>query len=98
DKSMLELLYATGMRVSELVALRLEQLDLAQGVLRVIHPNPHSTQERLIPIGEDAKYWLERYLLHARPLILRQRQSDAVFISTQGKAMTRQGFWLIIKK
>lgn len=96
DKAMLELLYATGIRASELVDLTLEQLDRAQSVLRVIHPNQQT--ERLIPLSPDTLVWLEDYLNKARPHILNQHRSQAVFVSTHGDHMTRQGFWLIIKK
>lgn len=96
DKCMLELLYATGMRVSELVNLEMEQLQLDQGLVTVTHPN--QTEQRVIPLGPDTRLWLERYLSQSRASLLHQRSSEAVFVSTQGKAMTRQGFWLIIKK
>lgn len=96
DKSMLELLYATGIRVSELVDLHLDQLDLEQRLLLVTHPN--QTQQRLIPLGDDAYFWLNRYLIEARPVILRARCSEALFISTHGKALSRQALWLLIKK
>ncbi|HHU94221.1 MAG TPA: site-specific tyrosine recombinase XerD [Alcaligenaceae bacterium] len=96
DKAMLELLYATGIRASELVDLTLEQLDREQSVLRVIHPNQQT--ERLIPLSPDTLIWLEDYLNKARPQILNQHRSQAIFVSTHGDHMTRQGFWLIIKK
>ncbi|MEZ2721943.1 tyrosine recombinase [Paenalcaligenes hominis] len=96
DKCMLELLYATGMRVSELVSLEMDQLQLDQGVVLVTHPN--QIEQRLIPLSPDARLWLERYLHQSRAALLHRRSSEAVFISTQGKAMTRQSFWLIIKK
>lgn len=93
---MLELLYATGIRASELVDLTLEQLDREQSVLRVIHPNQQT--ERLIPLSPDTLGWLEDYLNKARSHILSQHSSQALFVSTHGDHMTRQGFWLIIKK
>lgn len=96
DKSMLELLYATGMRVSELVDLKLDQVQLEQSVIRVIHPNQRA--QRLIPLSADALHYLNQYLEHARPIILNERTSQAVFITTHGDAMTRQAFWLLIKK
>lgn len=96
DKCMLELLYATGMRVSELVDLQLDQLQLDQHLLHVIHPN--QTAERLIPLSPEAVMWIRQYLAQARDDILNGRQSQAVFISTHGSQMTRQGFWLIVKK
>ena len=96
DKSMLELLYATGMRVSELVSLHLDQVNLEQQLLQVMHPN--QLEQRLIPLSTDASHWLGLYLNQARAAILQSRDSNAVFISTHGKAMTRQAFWLLIKK
>lgn len=96
DKCMLELLYATGMRVSELVDLQLDQLQLEQQLLHVIHPNQNA--ERLIPLSTEAVMWLNQYLEQARECILNGRQSQAVFISTHGSQMTRQAFWLIVKK
>ena len=96
DKCMLELLYATGIRVSELVGLQLNQLQIDQNLVRVIHPNQE--MERLIPLSPQTTTNLKRYLQWARPLILNNRQSDAVFVSTHGAQMTRQAFWLIVKK
>lgn len=96
DKCMLELLYATGIRVSELVELRLDQLQIEKNVVQVIHPNQE--MERLIPLSPQTTTNLKRYLQWARPLILNNRQSDAVFVSTHGAQMTRQAFWLIVKK
>lgn len=96
DRTMLELLYATGIRVSELVDLTLEQLDIEAHVLRVIHPNQQA--ERLIPLSPDTLEWLKPYLSGARSQILNERNSQALFVSTHGDHMTRQGFWLIIKK
>ena len=96
DKCMLELLYATGMRVSELVDLQLHQLQLEQQILQVTHPNQNA--KRLIPLSPEAVMWITQYLEQARSSILKNRQSQAVFISTHGAQMTRQGFWLIVKK
>jgi integrase/recombinase XerD len=95
DRTMLELLYATGIRVSELVDLKLSQLGLVQGCLRVIGKG---SKERLTPMGEVALDWLERYLQGARQEILAGRHSDHVFVTRRGKSMTRQAFWHIIKR
>lgn len=94
DKTMLELLYATGLRVSELVNLELSQINFRAGVLAVCGKGD---KERLIPIGEEAMHWLEKYLLEARRETLAGRNSDHVFVTARGEPMTRQAFWLIIK-
>jgi integrase/recombinase XerD len=90
DRAMLEVLYATGLRVSELVGLTLPQINPRQGVLRVIGKGD---KERLVPLGEEALAWLERYLREGRVLLLGSRQSDVVFPSQRGTQMTRQTFW-----
>jgi len=90
DRTMLELLYATGLRVSELVGLRTDQVRLAQGVLRV---TGKGGKERLVPFGEVAGEWLERYLRETRPALLRGQASDALFPGRGGRPMTRQTFW-----
>lgn len=95
DRTMLELLYATGLRVSELVGLSMGQVGLHQGVLRVIGKG---NKERLVPFGEDAADWLTRYLRETRPAILGQRNSEAVFPTARGRAMTRQAFWYLVKR
>ncbi|HID82722.1 MAG TPA: site-specific tyrosine recombinase XerD [Chromatiales bacterium] len=96
DRAMLELLYATGLRVSELVNLSLQMLNLKMGVVRTIGKG---RKERLVPMGEDAMEWLERYLDNARPDILKKHgQSEAVFVTRRGSAMTRQAFWYAIKR
>ena len=95
DRAMLELLYATGLRVSELVTLTLQQLNLRQGVLRV---TGKGNKERLVPMGEEANSWLERYLQAARGQILKGVLSDDLFPSKRGRAMTRQTFWHSIKR
>jgi len=94
DKSMLELLYATGLRVSELVGLTLSDISLRQGVVRVIGKGD---KERLVPLGEEAVYWLENYLEHGRPWMLNGQSLDIVFPSSRGQKMTRQTFWHRIK-
>ncbi len=93
DKAMLELLYATGLRVTELVSLRLSQLGLQQGVVRV---TGKGNKERLVPMGEEALEWLTRYLKLGRPNLLKS-ESDIVFPSNRGVKMTRQTFWHRIK-
>ncbi len=95
DRAMLELLYATGLRVSELVGLRLEQVGLAQGVLRVVGKGD---KERLVPLGEDAVYWLERFIKEVRYDILKERFCSEIFPTRRGAGMTRQAFWYRIKK
>jgi integrase/recombinase XerD len=95
DKCMLELLYATGLRVSELVGLTLQQVNLRQGVVRV---TGKGNKERLVPLGEEATQWIEQYLSYARNEILNNSKSDALFPSKRGKAMTRQTFWHLIKR
>ncbi len=95
DKAMLELLYATGLRVSELVAVRLFEVSLNDHVVRVIGKG---SKERLVPLGEVAANWLQRYLAQARNELLDGRSSDAVFVTIRGAAMTRQMFWTLIKK
>lgn len=95
DRTMLELLYATGLRVSELVMLNFQQISLRQGCVRIIGKG---NRERLVPFGEDALEWLERYLTGARPQILGNRISDYLFVTGRGTHMTRQAFWHIIKR
>lgn len=94
DRAMLELLYASGLRVSELVTLRVGQINLAQGVLRVVGKG---SKERLVPTGEEALQWLQRYLRHSRPVLLGERGGDVLFPSRRGRQMTRQTFWHRIK-
>ena len=95
DKTMLELLYATGLRVSELINLTLSQVNLRQGVVRVVGKG---NKERLVPFGEVAHLWLDRYLLDGRPEITRNYVGDAMFPTGRGGPMTRQAFWYAIKK
>ena len=94
DRTMLEVLYACGLRVSELVSLTLEQVNLRQGVLRVFGKG---SKERLVPLGEEAIAWIERYVVEARSLLLGGRPSDVLFPSQRGEQMTRQTFWYRIK-
>jgi integrase/recombinase XerD len=95
DRAMLETLYATGLRVSELVTLGLSQLNLQAGVVKVIGKG---NKERLVPLGEEAIAWLQRYLASARPALLRQKSSEALFPTSRGTSMTRQAFWHNIKR
>lgn len=95
DRTMLELLYATGLRVSELVELTFQQVNFRQGCLRIIGKGD---KERLVPVGEEAMDWLERYVTGARQDMLGNRQSDYLFITSRATSMTRQAFWHIIKR
>ncbi len=94
DKAMLELLYATGLRVSELVGLTMEQMSLRQGLVRIVGKGG---KERLVPMGELAITEVEQYLKYARPELLKGGQSDVVFPSNRAQMMTRQTFWHRIK-
>ncbi|HWP01773.1 MAG TPA: site-specific tyrosine recombinase XerD [Methylococcus sp.] len=95
DRTMLELLYATGLRVSELVGLRFGEVNLRQGVVRVLGKG---NKDRLVPVGEEALHWLERYLGESRCAILRGRQSEHLFVTERGGPMTRQAFWYLIRR
>ena len=95
DRAMLETIYATGLRVSELVNLKLHEIGFNEGVLRVLGKG---SKERLVPLGEQAIDWLGRYLNEARPEILGGQQSDALFVTARGGPMTRQAFWQMIKR
>ena len=94
DRAMLEVLYACGLRVTELISLTLEQVNLRQGVLRVMGKG---SKERLVPMGEEAIEWVERYMRDARHELLGGRPSDVLFPSQRGEQMTRQTFWHRIK-
>ncbi|MBS1203181.1 MAG: xerD [Proteobacteria bacterium] len=94
DKAMLEVLYATGLRVSELVGLTMSDISLRQGVVRVIGKG---NKERLVPLGENAVYWVENYLEHGRPWLLNGVSIDVLFPSQRAQQMTRQTFWHRIK-
>jgi integrase/recombinase XerD len=95
DRAMLETLYATGLRVSELVSLPMVAVSLDMGVVRVMGKGG---KERLVPLGDEAMDWLKRYFSEARPQLLHGRVSDAVFVTQRGAAMTRQMFWYLIKR
>ncbi len=94
DKAMLELLYATGLRVTELVSLTMENMSLRQGVVRIVGKG---NKERLVPMGENAVDWVENFLHQGRSTLLGERTSDVVFPSKRAKQMTRQTFWHRIK-
>ncbi|BAX51959.1 site-specific tyrosine recombinase XerD [Photobacterium damselae subsp. piscicida] len=94
DKAMLELLYATGLRVTELVSLTMENISLRQGVVRVVGKGD---KERLVPMGENAVDWIEQFLTQGRPMLLGEKSSDVVFPSKRAQQMTRQTFWHRIK-
>ncbi|GAA4334722.1 site-specific tyrosine recombinase XerD [Variovorax defluvii] len=95
DRAMLELMYASGLRVSELVALRVFELSLNDGVLRVLGKG---SKERLVPFGGEARRWIERYMHDARPAILDGQQTPDLFVTARGAGMTRVMFWIIVKK
>lgn len=95
DRAMLETLYATGLRVSELIGLSLTQMDLSGGYVRV---TGKGQRERIVPLGEEAVAWLRQYLSSARPLILGSRPASAVFVTSRAAGMTRQGFWYVVRR
>jgi integrase/recombinase XerD len=95
DKAMLETLYASGLRVSELVTLKTAQVSHDMGVVRVIGKG---SKERLVPLGEEALVWLARYMREARPALLAGKTSDDLFVTPRGSAMTRQAFWQLVKR
>ena len=95
DRAMLEVLYATGLRVSELVALKLLEVDLDMGVVRVFGKG---SKERMVPVGEEASAWLTRYIKEGRARLMKRAQADAVFVTARGTVMTRQAFWYLIKR
>jgi integrase/recombinase XerD len=95
DRAMLETLYATGLRVSELVGLTLAQVSLDMGVVRVLGKG---SKERLVPLGEEAISWLKRYLAEVRPALAGQAKSTAMFVTARGGPLTRQAFWALVKR
>ncbi|MDR2614373.1 MAG: site-specific tyrosine recombinase XerD [Candidatus Accumulibacter sp.] len=95
DRAMLETLYATGLRVSELVGLKLHEVSFDMNVVRVFGKGD---KERLVPLGEQAVDWLHRYLEEARPELLGGRQTDALFVTARAGGMTRQAFWQLVKR
>ncbi len=94
DQAMIETLYATGLRVSELVSLTVPQLDLELGLLRCMGKG---SKERMVPVGLEAKERVAEYMSRHRPLLLKQRKSNDVFVTRRGRRMTRQGFWKILR-
>lgn len=95
DRTMLECMYASGLRVSELVGLELTDISLNDGIVRV---TGKGSAQRLVPFGQEAAIWLKRYLIDARPVLLNKRVTSAVFVTARGKLMSRQAFWYLIKK
>jgi integrase/recombinase XerD len=95
DRAMLELLYACGLRVSELVGIKVTEVSLNDGVVRV---TGKGSKTRLVPMGEEAVEWIARYIKIARPLILQKKLTDALFVTNRADAMTRQAFWYLIKR
>jgi integrase/recombinase XerD len=95
DRTMLEMLYATGLRVSELVGLRLEQVSFRQGVVRI---TGKGNKERLVPVGEEAMTWLQEYCEKTRPQLLKEHRCEFLFVTQRAEGMTRQAFWHIIKR
>ena len=95
DKTMLETLYASGLRVTELVKLKLPQVSQDMGVVRVMGKG---SKERLVPLGEEALAWIRRYLKEARPALLNHKASDDLFVTARGGALTRQAFWHLLKR
>ena len=95
DRAMLETLYASGLRVSELVTLKMGQVSQDMGVVRV---TGKGSKERLVPLGEEALAWIRRYMKEARPALLGRRAREALFVTARGEAMTRQAFWYLIKR
>lgn len=95
ERTMLELMYASGLRVSELVGLKSLELSMNEGILR---DTGKGSKTRLVPFGEQARFWIERYLNQARAIILGGQVDDALFVTARGGPMTRQMFWILIKK
>jgi len=95
DRAMLELLYASGLRVSELVTIKVNEVSTQDGVVRV---TGKGSKTRLVPMGEEAADWIVRYIKHGRPEILQSRMSDALFVTARASGMTRQAFWYLIKR
>jgi integrase/recombinase XerD len=95
DRAMLETLYATGLRVSELVGLTLAQVSLDMGVVRVLGKG---SKERLVPLGEESIVWLKRYLATGRPSLVGQGKSTAIFVTARRGPLTRQAFWVLLKR
>jgi integrase/recombinase XerD len=95
DRAMLETLYASGLRVSELVGLAVSQANLDAGVIRTIGKG---AKERLVPLGEEASHWIRRYVSESRQALLRGRAANALFVTTRARPMTRQAFWNLVRR
>ena len=95
DRAMLEVLYASGLRVSELVGLKTHEANLDAGVVRILGKG---AKERLVPLGEEAVGWVQKYLAEARPELLKRKSSDALFVTERGAGMTRQAFWHLLRR
>ena len=95
DRAMLELLYACGLRVSELISILMTEVSLTEGVIRV---TGKGNKTRLVPLGEEASFWIEQYVKKSRDLILKQKQSKYLFVTSRGGPMSRQAFWYLIKR
>ncbi|MDH4096538.1 MAG: site-specific tyrosine recombinase XerD, partial [Betaproteobacteria bacterium] len=95
DRAMLEVLYASGLRVSELVGLKTHEANLDAGVVRILGKG---SKERLVPLGEEAVAWVQRYLREARPALLKRKSNDALFVTDRGAGMTRQAFWHLLRR
>ena len=95
DRTMFEVLYAAGLRVSELVGLKVFEVNLDAGVLRIMGKG---SKERLVPLGEEAVDWVRRYIKESRPSLLKKKSSDHLFVTTRGIGMSRQAFWQNIKR
>ncbi|MEW9900308.1 site-specific tyrosine recombinase XerD [Chitinivorax sp. PXF-14] len=95
DKAMLEVIYATGLRVSELTNLKLADVDLNAGVVSAMGKG---SKQRMVPLGEEAAHWIERYMRDARGLLTKPGATAALFVTVRGEAMTRQMFWTLVKK
>ncbi len=95
DKAMLELLYASGLRVTELISLAVDEVNLRQGAVRV---RGKGNKERLVPLGDEAQHWLTRYIAEARPKLLGGKAHPLLFVSRRREGLTRQAFWLAIKR
>jgi integrase/recombinase XerD len=95
DRTMLEVIYASGLRVSELVTLKTFNVSMSEGVLRVLGKG---SKERLVPFGQVARDWITRYLAEARGVILNGQQTEDLFVTARGQGMTRAMFWVLVKK
>ncbi|MDO1508950.1 MULTISPECIES: site-specific tyrosine recombinase XerD [unclassified Neisseria] len=95
DKALLELIYATGLRVSEAVKLQIGQANLHKGIINTIGKG---NKQRIVPLGEEAAYWIERYLAEARPLLLKNKACDELFVSQKRTGISRQLAWMIVEK